>query len=227
MNLLRYALMLLLTGILMTGCAAESASRGGASSVKALSKLSSPETEVRFERMLIWRANLELEVPDLPAAIARATAIAEANGGYFEQKSEGVDHRAHIRLRIPVANFKSAVGALEELGSVTYRSVTGEDVTEQYIDIEARLKNRVALRDRLQLLLNKATDVKDILAIETELNRVQSDIDAMSGKMKALKGQVEYATVDLSMKRPKILGPLGYLFKGVWWGVTKLFVLRD
>lgn len=83
------------------------------------------------------------------------------------------------------------------------------------------------LRDRLTQLLEKAADVKDVLAIETELNRVQADIDSMEGRIKSLKGQVEYATVTLSLERKPILGPLGYLFKGLWWGVEKLFVIRE
>lgn len=57
--------------------------------------------------------------------------------------------------------------------------------------------------------------------------RVQGDIDSMEGLIKALKGRVDYATVTLSLNRKAILGPLGYLFKGLWWGVEKLFVIRD
>lgn len=75
--------------------------------------------------------------------------------------------------------------------------------------------------------MEKAINVKDILAIETELNRVQSDIDSMEGTMKSLKGQVDLATVDLSFKRQQILGPLGYVVTGLWWVVKKLFVLSD
>jgi hypothetical protein len=126
-----------------------------------------------------------------------------------------------------VKNFKSAIGTMEALGTVYSRSVNGDDVTEKYIDVEARLKNKIALRDRLKQLLNKATEVKDILAIETELNRVQADIDSMEGIIKSLKGQVDFATVELSLERKQILGPIGYVFKGLWWGVKKLFVLRD
>jgi Domain of unknown function (DUF4349) len=113
------------------------------------------------------------------------------------------------------------------LGTVTYRRVESEDVTEQYIDVEARLKNKIVLRDRLKQLLDKATAVKDVLAIETELNRVQSDIDSMEGRMRSMKKQVTYATVTLSLERKPILGPLGYVFKGLWWGVEKLFVIRE
>ena len=87
--------------------------------------------------------------------------------------------------------------------------------------------NKIVLRDRLKQLLDKASAVKDVLAIETELNRVQADIDSMEGRIRALKGQVDYATVSLSLEREPILGPLGYVCKGLWWGIEKLFVIRE
>ena len=183
--------------------------------------------EVRPDRMLVWKASLNLEVWNVSNAVVRAAAMAEASGGYVEQKSDRGGESAGVTLRIPVKAFKTAVERFETLGTVTWREVRGEDVTEQYIDVEARLKNKLALRDRLQQLLAKADAVKDLLAIETELNRVQSDIDSMEGRIKALKGQVDYATVTLSFERKAVLGPLGYVFKGLWWGVRKLFVLRD
>jgi hypothetical protein len=144
-----------------------------------------------------------------------------------EQTSGGDDSSARLRLRVPTAKLKAAVGALEELGTVMHRNIGSEDVTEQYVDVEARLKNKLVLRDRLKLLLDKATGVKDVLAIETELNRVQADIDSMTARLKALKGQTDLATIEVSFTRRAILGPLGYACQGLWWCVEKLFVIRD
>ena len=219
---------LLLIFLLCTGCAKAVNTSPGASA-QALSVVSDQKnsTEFRPDRMLAWKANLELEVNDVIGSMSKAIAIAEQNGGYLESKSENAEQYAHVRVRIPNKNLKSAVGSFEELGTVTSKRISSEDVTEKYIDIEARLKNKIALRDRLRQLLEKATEVKDILAIEAELNKVQSDIDAMEGKIKSLKGQVDFATVDLNLKKNQILGPLGYVFKGLWWGVKKLFVLSD
>jgi len=152
--------------------------------------------------------------------------VAEKAGGFVDRHSGRGDEWTRLTLRIPARIFKAALSDLESLGTLTYRNIEGVDVTEQYVDLEARLKNKAALRDRLKQLLEKATEVKDILAIETELNRVQADIDSMEGCIKSLKGQVEYATVTLSLNRKPIPGPLGYLFKGLWWGVEKLFVIR-
>ena len=188
--------------------------------------------EVRPNRMLIWTADLSVQVSSVSNAVNGATTLTEGQGGFVEQKSEQGDESARLTLRIPTKTFNTAMAGLEALGAVTRKSVAGTDVTEQYIDVEAGLKNKLALRDRLKQLLEKAADVKDILAIETELERVQSAIDSMEGRIKSLKGQVEYATVILGLERKappakqRILGPLGYLFKGLFWGIGKLFVIR-
>jgi hypothetical protein len=211
---------------LLSSCGTTYAMKLG-SGAQPLPRAGGDSAEVRPDRMLIWKATLSIEVWTISNAIHEAVAMAEREGGFVEQKSDSGDESASLTLRIPAKAFKSALSDLETLGTVTYRNIEGEDVTEQYIDVEARLKNKLVLRDRLKQLLEKATEVKDILAIETELNRVQADIDSMEGRIKSLKGQVEYATVRLSLGRKPILGPLGYLFKGLWWGVEKLFVIRE
>ena len=182
------------------------------------------------ERMLAWKASLSIEVADVTNAALRAVALAEENGGYLESRSDSSYGGTSLKLRLPANTFTNAMGALETLGEVESRRVESEDVTEQYVDVEARLKNRIVLRDRLRKLLDQATEVKDILAIETELNRVQGDVDSMEARIKALRGRVDFAVLDLylSQKSPtKILGPLGYLFKGLFWTVEKLFVIRE
>jgi hypothetical protein len=217
-------LMALVLVALLSGCA----TYGKRKSSSGLTQVAAGRmTEVRPERMLIWKAHLRIQVWSVSNAVSEASALAERQGGFVEQKSDTGEESATVLLRIPAKRFQAALANLETLGTVMYRNIEGEDVTEQYIDVEARLKNKILLRDRLQQLLQTATTVKDILSIETELSRVLADIDSMEGRMKLLKGQVDYATVSLSLERKPILGPLGYLFKGLWWGVGKLFVIRE
>ena len=185
------------------------------------------KTELRADRMLIWKANLTIEVANVSKAVCEATAQAEAQGGYVEQKSDQGEESASVTLRVPANVFKAAVGSFESLGKVTFRNLTGEDVTEQYVDVDAKLKNLILLRDRLKQHLDKAVDVKDIVAIETELNRVQTELDSLQGRIKSLKGQVDYSTIVLDLKRKSIPGPLGYFFSKAWWCVEKLFVIRE
>jgi len=177
----------------------------------------SDEGETNIPRMLIWKAFLTIEVSD----------VIKESKGYIESKSENTEISASLVIRIPSNGLNDILKKLESLGDVTHKTLSSEDVTEFCIDIEARLKNKRALCARMRELLKQATDVQDILAIEKELSRVQSDLDSMEGRLKALKGQVNFATINVTLRREEILGPLGYLFTGVWWLVEKLFVIQD
>lgn len=212
----------LLLVVTLSGCATASREAYG----DALAAVSQTE-RVEQSRMLIWRAWLSLEVSSVSNAAARVADIATQSGGYVENRSDSGDDRANVTLRVPVDSLKSAVASLESIGKVTSRRVSSEDVTEQYVDIDARMKTMVALRDRLRALLDKALDVKDILAIEKELGRVQADIDSIQARFKALKGKVDLASIDVSITRRRILGPLGVVLKGAWWVVGKLFVIQE
>ena len=228
MKLMTWMTAVIITGMgLASGCVSSAYRSPRAAGVDFAASVDADGSEAVVERMMVWRADLSLEVGSISNALDAVSEIARSSGGYVEQKSGYSEKRGRARIRVPATSLSRTLSSLESLGSVKSRSVSGEDVTEQYVDIEARLKNRMVLRDRLQQLLNKAVDVKDVLAIEKELNRVQGDIDSMQARMKVLKEKVDFATIELTLNREKILGPLGYLFKGLFWGVEKLFVIRD
>jgi hypothetical protein len=211
--------------VLLIGCAA-SLQMPGAPRMARVGQLGAEELRIQSNRMIVWTALLTLEVSSVSDAVQQAISFAKNADGYVEHRSDTGEVSASLTLRVPTSSLKQVLDALESLGTVTHRQLSSEDVTEQYIDVEARLQNKIALRDRLKELLQKATDVKDVLAIETELSRVQADIDSMQGRLKALKGQVDMATIHVTIKREQILGPLGYLFKGIWWTIEKLFVIQ-
>jgi hypothetical protein len=183
--------------------------------------------KVEQDRMLIWTADLDIQVNNISNSVAKVTAFITTQKGFVERTMTTKDGSASMTLRVPAKILKSTMSSLETIGTVTLRNISAEDVTEKYVDIDARLKNKIALRDRLKQLLDKATAVKDILSIETELNRVQSDIDSMTAQIKSLKGRADYATIDLTLSRKQILGPLGYFFKGLYWGIEKLFIIQE
>lgn len=207
--------------VLFAGCRAAEDVAGSAPG-----KPQATETAAPAERMLVWTASLSLVVNDPAAAAARAAEIAEKSGGYVEEKSS-YESTIGMKLRVPAKALPSALDALGTLGSVSSRFVSAQDVTESCIDLEARLKNASALRDRLKALVEQAKDVKDVLAIETELTRVQSEVDSMEGRLKAMKGRVALAEVSLDIRRQRILGPVGLLFQGLGWTIGKLFVIQE
>jgi len=214
--------------LVLTGCAATRYDGMPAAAASAESLTAPPVVDGRASRKLIWTASLGLQVRGVADTVTAVTAIAEGSGGYVESSQSGdYDNGASGRLtvRVPAASLNDTIGKIEALGKLTHKDVSSEDVIAECVDLEARLKNKLALRDRLKQLLEKAGEVEDVLAIETELSRTQADIDAMQARLKTLGGQVELATVHVSLERKKVLGPLGLAFKGLAWGIGKLFVL--
>jgi DNA-binding FrmR family transcriptional regulator len=181
---------------------------------------------VETERLHVLTASQTVEVKEIASAMKQVDSVIQKSGGYVQSQSVREEEQAYLVLRVPAPQLRQVLDAVAALGSEESRSVASQDVTEQYIDAEARLKNAIALRDRLKALLGQAKGVKDILEIEKELTRVQSDIDSMEGRLKKLKGQVDFAQIDLALKRKKILGPLGYIVYGIGWVIQKLFVIN-
>ena len=147
-------------------------------------------------------------------------------GGFVERSTTTKDSNVWLHCRVPASQLDQTMDAIAALGDEEHRSVSAADVTEQYSDLEARLRNNLALRKRLQQLLSRATDVEDVLAIEKELNRIQSEIETMQARFDRLKSEVELSALSVTLQRKRILGPLGYAGYGLWWALSKLFVIR-
>ncbi len=130
-------------------------------------------------------------------------------------------------FRVPSASLKPVMAELGGIGKVTHQRVSQNDVTAQYRDMQAELKNKIALRDRLRILLKKATKVSDALKIEKELAEVQTELDQLSGRLKSLKSQVALSTLSLDIERTRFLGPLGLVTKGTGWFLGKLVYLDN
>jgi hypothetical protein len=180
----------------------------------------------RAQRIAIRTARLEVEVADVARAAEAAAGIADGQGGYVESTEVTGEDSGFVVLRVPAAKLDAALGALAGLGKEKSRRVSSEDVTEQYLDLETRLASARELRDRLRALLARGATVKELVAVETALGRVQAEIESMQGQYDRLKARVELATIELQLRRRLILGPLGYLAKGIVWAVSKLFVIR-
>lgn len=99
-------------------------------------------------------------------------------------------------IRIPAVRFDACVKVIEELaGEIEFRDLGTQDVTEEFIDVEARLKTKKELEARYLELLKKAKDVKEMLAVENQIATVRSDIESMQGKINYLTNQVGYSTL--------------------------------
>ncbi len=203
---------------------------GCASHQKEFGPASRPESgQTDQDRMLVRSVILKLDVADPAAAASVAEQAVRDAGGRVEKRTDERDDVA-LKLRVPAARLDIVTASLEALGKVAFRQSEFRDITGDFADTEARLKNAIALRDRLRELLGKTVVVADLLALEKELARVQADIDAFEARRAVMKDEVSLASVDCQLHRQKrepIPGPVTVVFKGLGWVLKKLFVLRD
>ncbi len=148
------------------------------------------ECAAKTERRLIYTGEVGLEVKQVDSAIALFVAHVESVGGYMSSREDGA-----LTCRVPSAEFTPTFDWLLQQGRVIGQSIKTDDVSEEWVDLEVRVGNARAARDRLLKLLEDATAVNDILAIEKELQRLTTEIERFEGRLKLLKDRVAMATI--------------------------------
>ena len=139
--------------------------------------------------MLIYTANLSLAVFHVEAGLDAVTRIGQEAGGYLSTRQDTA-----VTIRVPRDSFDAVIARIEALGNVLHRDIRARDVTDQYVDLEARLKNAYGMRARLQELLAKA-NVKEALEIEQQLGRVMEEIERMEGQLKLMRDEIAFSTI--------------------------------
>jgi uncharacterized protein YnzC (UPF0291/DUF896 family) len=178
------------------------------------------------DRVILRRAYLHMETKNIAQAVQQVAKIINESGGYIDNSSISQESNASITARIPKEKFDITLQQITGTGKEKERRMSAEDVTEQVTDIEATLSNKKALRDRLRKLIERANEVKDIGALEEQLARLQSEIDSMEGRLKYIRTTEQLVPVDVYFTRQVVLGPLGYVVKGITWAIGKLFVIN-
>lgn len=173
---------------------------------EVISRVERYELEI-VGRMVIRAAHLELEVDDVDVAMERARFVADEFGGFVAEASvSGREERVgRVTIRVPEERFDEALAELKELGDVTSSREESTDVTEQYIDLKARLETRKREERRLLEILEKAVTVEDVLRVEKELWRIREEIERLTGQMLYLERLVKLATITMLLeeKAPK------------------------
>ena len=157
------------------------------------------------QRQVISQASVSMEVDEVPAAVAQVRTTAESLGGFVGQlSSSGGPERQQstMTIRVPQAEFFTALEHIKSLGKVRSENVGSEDVTERFIDLEARLRSALREEESLLSLLDKANQVSEILSIERELSRVRSDIERAQGQLNFLERRVDLSTITVSLFPP-------------------------
>lgn len=151
-------------------------------------------TPQRDTSKIIYTARFTMAVSKVEESLAAVEKIARDQGGFL-----AVKHDREIVVRVPREKFEIAMAAISKTGDVLHRDIQAQDVTEEVVDLEIRIKNAHAMQDRLKALLQKAA-VKEAIEIEKELNRVTQELELLEGKIKVLKDKIAYSTITVAFE---------------------------
>ncbi len=165
---------------------------------------SAPASQSAAQRMVIKTATISLMVDRVSDAEASIRARVDQLGGYVvsvQTNGSGDSQTSTITFRVPSDRFGGALADVEGLArKVLSRTVGGDDVTAEFVDLDAQLRNLEATRERLLALLAKADKVEDALQVNTALTDVQGQIEQIQGRMKYLKDSAAMATITADLQ---------------------------
>jgi hypothetical protein len=183
--------------------AAAPAQRSGESAANP-SGASGSSAQTNWDRYVIRQATLVLTVQEVEAALASVEKIAGAAGGYVAQSASqrnGGRITADITIQVPATALDQTVASLKGLALVVESAkVTSQDVTEEYVDNEASLTNLKAAEQSTQRLLDKATNMNDVLSIQRELTTIRGNIEKIQGRQNYLKRRVDMSSVAVHLQ---------------------------
>ncbi|MCS7021438.1 MAG: DUF4349 domain-containing protein [Gemmataceae bacterium] len=156
------------------------------------------------ERKIIYTAHLDVYVKDLDAAVAEVNRLTESHKGYVarsEVRGQIGQHRtAEYLLRVPVDNFGALRDALLQLGTAERNALESQDVTEEYVDVDARLRILKQEEEALNKMLREVTNRQDLLQTRQSLLEVRSQIERFQGRLNLLRRLSALATIHLKLR---------------------------
>lgn len=156
------------------------------------------------QRIVIRSAQLSIVAQDVQAVTDALKDFAQKNGGFVVsadvETGEGYPPTADVTLRVPADRLDQAVAFVKKQAlRVASESVTGEDVTEEYVDIGARLGNLGASETQLLAIMKDARKTEDVLSVHREIERVRGEIDVLAGRKKYLEQSAKLSSVSVSV----------------------------
>ncbi|HET6351912.1 MAG TPA: DUF4349 domain-containing protein [Coriobacteriia bacterium] len=209
----------------------DAAVTGGAAESKAAApdQLTASTTAATAEPMMVKTSSMDVRVDKVGDALDQIRGIVGRFGAQISDYSVSNDatvrpieptmqsatpSSAYVTIRVPAKNLDALRAELSKVGDVLTESSSASDVTQQYVDMDARLKNLKAEEGRLRDFLTKTNKVSELLQVESELSRVRGDIESMQAQLDYLSKQVSLATLTLNLSEPgAVVRP-----QGIDWG---------
>lgn len=179
-------------------------------------------------RLIVRTGQAGIEVDSLERSMAELRRIVQRVGGFVAdasvQSGKNQLRSATLQLKVPASRFDDLTEGLEPLGRLQFVNVSAEDVSEEFVDLTARVANARRLEDRIiDLLRTRTGKLQDVLSVEHELARVREEIERMEGRMRFLKTSAELSTLSVNLYEPAPIvashpgrSVIGEAFKTAW-----------
>lgn len=164
------------------------------------------------ERLIIRNADLDIVVEDTEEAVDEIDAMADELGGYviesnLQQYQEGM--RARLRIRVPADSLDTALERIRDLAvEVNNENISGQDVTEEYVDLQSRLRHLEATEERLLTFMEEAEDTEAALEVYDRLQNIQAEIEQVRGRIQYLEESAALATISINITPSELAQPL-------------------
>lgn len=162
------------------------------------------ETAAQVDQKVIKTGYLDLTVDDVGKTVSKLSALATDKGGFVQESSvserEDGTHFGDVTVRVPSAQFEATMTEIKTYAaSVTTESSQGQDVTEQFTDLEAQLRNAKAQEAEYLKILGQASTVEEILMVQSYLSSVRYTIESLEGRIQYLENRTSYSTISVAL----------------------------
>lgn len=162
----------------------------------------------KLTSQIIRTAALTVEVKDVPKALDAARAATESAGGYVGDENTSLDAEGHeqtrVVLRVPADRYDEVLTDLQGTGKLVSRTAQAQDVTDQVVDVDSRIRSQRASVARVRDLMDKASDLSDVVSLESELSRREADLESLLAQQASLKDRTSLATITLSLSETPV-----------------------
>jgi hypothetical protein len=159
---------------------------------------------------IIRTADVSLEVKDVTSTVDSLKALAVTQGGYLSstnvQKNYNNQLTGTVIIRIPQAGFDTAIQGVRALGTVKSISTSGQDVTEEYVDLQAQKTSYTNQLAQYNAIMKQSTKVEDIIKVQEQIDRVQTQLDRLNGRLNYLNSRIDVSTITVYLQEPEPVG---------------------
>ena len=189
----------------------------------------STEIKQPIERKIIRNGDFLIESKNLAEDQRKIAALAESLGGFvvtseFKQSANSSTSESTVKIivRVPASQFDKAVTEIVKTGSqLIYNKTAGQDVTEEFVDLEARLRAKHALENQYLEIMKRAAKISDVLEVQEQLTEVRTEIEQMEGRRRYLENQASLSTINVTLQSPAAV--VAATQNGFWRSIKNSF----